>query len=131
MKKTENIPLTAKWVLSDLIMECNSDAQHQGITIKGNVLINFDPITKEVKDANGSGEVIFPDNATLQKMKREVKSNFCSEKMDQSKCIITENGNILKIEVKNEKNIVDVTKKMEDIKKDLEKESFVCEIKED
>ena len=76
---TENIPLTAKWVLSDLIMECNSDAQHQGITIKGNVLINFDPITKEVKDGNGSGEVIFPDNATLQKWNAKLNQIFAAK----------------------------------------------------
>jgi|GEM_PF-2311588 len=129
---TENITLTAKWTLKDLIMECNIDDEKEGASLVGQLLVKFDPITQKVKDAGGFVEITFPNKAMLEKMKPQVKVGFCPKTLDQSKCIVTTNGNMLKIEAKNEKNIVDVNKDMEGVKKDLEKGvGFICKLKED
>ena len=97
------------------------------------MIVKFDATTQEVKDASGYAKVTFADNATAEKMKEEARANFCPEKVDQSKCVVTVTENVLEIEVKNEKNIVDVDKTMDAIKAELEAEdggSFVCDLRE-
>lgn len=136
---TENIELTAKWVLSDLVMECNVEDKQEGVLIKGRILAKFDPTTYEIKDADGFAEITFPDSAILEKMKQEAKVHFCPKNIDESKCVITINENVLRLDMKNEKNIVNAAKPedvetfnlMEDIREDLERGGFICEMKED
>lgn len=129
---TEDITLIAKWVLKDLVMECNIEKEEGGASMIGQLLVKFDPVTHKVKDADGSVEVTFQDKAMLEKMKPQIRANLCPKTLDQPKCVETTNGNVLKLEVKNEKNIVDVNKDMEGVKKDLEKGvGFICKLKED
>jgi uncharacterized repeat protein (TIGR02543 family) len=132
---TEDIELTAKWVLSDLVLECNNEHEYfdGAVKLQGQMIVKFDATTQEVKDASGYAKVTFADNATAEKMKEEARANFCPEKVDQSKCVVTVTENVLEIEVKNEKNIVDVDKTMDAIKAELEAEdggSFVCDLRE-
>jgi hypothetical protein len=135
---TENIELNAKWILKDLVMECNNEHDEigmPGITkLKGQIIVKFDPVDETVKDAGGYVEITFANSNDSEKMKSEVKKAFCTGNIKESKCVITVNGNLLRLEVQNEKNIVDVTKTIEEIKKDLEAQDggeFICKLKEE
>ncbi|NMA50860.1 MAG: InlB B-repeat-containing protein [Mollicutes bacterium] len=127
---TENIQLTAQWVLSDLVMVCKTEDEKPGIaTMQSEVTLKFDATTNDIKDASGYAVITFVDKATLEKLKEEVKSMICSKAPDENKCIETIKDNVMKLEVNNDKNLVDVSKNMEGIQRDLESGGFVCELK--
>ncbi len=129
---TENVELTAKWALSDLVMVCNMEDEKPDIaTMKVVLTVMFDPVSKELKDASGYMDVTFVDVNTMEQMKDEVKKNFCSDKIDESKCMMSTNEKVVRIEVANEPSIVGEKTTMDDVKSELESGGFKCDLKED
>lgn len=128
----EDIGLTAKWTC-DSVMVCKINEEKEGIvTLEGELTLVYDNTGTTIKDANGQGVATFKDEESLNKYKSFVIEGFCpADKVDPAKCVVTPDGNILKIEVLNEINIMDPTKTMEETKTELETESgFQCERKE-